>query len=108
MLAADESTVQDARSKAAAAGVPSSEPMTLQELEAVQQKMTAKLKQPNAFTSGEHFLDVARSSTQPTSDHAVPGQPALPVMMINQESHTCCLGCGVCLRLVANIEQIAG
>lgn len=66
--------MQDARSKAAAAGVPSSEPMTLQELEAVQQNMAAKLKQANSFTSGEQLLDVARSSTQQTSDQGVPGQ----------------------------------
>lgn len=42
---ADEATVQDARAKAAAAGVPSSDPMTLQELEAVQARMDAKKAQ---------------------------------------------------------------
>ncbi|KAL3148814.1 hypothetical protein ABBQ32_001697 [Trebouxia sp. C0010 RCD-2024] len=68
---ADEGTVQNARSRAAAAGVPSSEPMTLQELEAVQHKMAAKLKQPKSFTSGEQFLDVAQSSTQQSHDDAV-------------------------------------
>ena len=41
-LHTDEATVQDARAKAAAAGVPSSDPMTLQELEAVQAKMDAR------------------------------------------------------------------
>lgn len=84
LLNADEGTVQNARSRAAAAGVPSSEPMTLQELEAVQHKMAAKLKQPKSFTSGEQFLDVAQSSTQQSHDDAVTGQPALLSMMANR------------------------
>ena len=41
----DEATVQGAMAKAAAAGVPSSDPMNLQELEAVQAKMAAKKRQ---------------------------------------------------------------
>lgn len=48
--------MQDARAKAAAAGVPSSEPMTLQELEAIQAKMAAK-KQHSTTNMGEHFLN---------------------------------------------------
>ncbi len=53
---ADETVVQDARAKAAAAGVPSSEPMTLEELEAVQAKMAAKSQQ-GQFDMGQQFLN---------------------------------------------------
>ena len=55
-LCPGEAVVQDARAKAAAAGVPSSEPMTLQELEAIQAKMAAK-KQHSTTNMGEHFLN---------------------------------------------------
>lgn len=71
--------MQDARNKAAAAGVPSSEPMTLQELEAVQHKMAAKLKQAKSFTAGEQFLAAAPSSTEQPSDGAIPGQSTLSI-----------------------------
>lgn len=62
---ADAEMVQDARAKAAAAGVPSSEPMTLEELEAVQAKMAAK-KQHGVPTVPEDFL----SETAPFTDAA--------------------------------------
>ena len=65
---ADEGKVQDARSKAAAAGVPSSEPMTLQELEAVQDQMVSKLKQAEAFTAGEQFLPLAEANSHAPVD----------------------------------------
>ena len=72
---ADEAEVQDARAKAAAAGVPSSEPMTLQELEAVQARMAAKKQQgipsqPNdSLSQGSSvtdaaYRDVASSATE--------------------------------------------
>ncbi|DBA74212.1 TPA: hypothetical protein ACH3X1_011005 [Trebouxia sp. C0004] len=60
--AADEAVVQDARAKAAAAGVPSSEPMTLEELEAVQAKMAAK-KQHGVPTTPNDFLNEAAPFT---------------------------------------------
>lgn len=48
--------------------------MTLQELEAVQHKMAAKLKQAKSFSAGEQFLDAAPSPMQQPSDGAIPGQ----------------------------------
>lgn len=65
LACADEAVVQDARAKAAAAGVPSSEPMTLEELEAVQAKMAVKKQHglpsmPNDFLSeAAPFTDAA-------------------------------------------------
>ena len=76
----DEGRVQDARNKAAAAGVPSSEPMTLQELEAVQHKMAAKLKQAKSFVSGEQFLPLEPPSTQQLPDD---GQSSLHMVVTN-------------------------
>ncbi len=70
--------VQDARAKAAAAGVPSSEPMTLEELEAVQAKMAAKKRfgvptVPNDFLNeAAPFTDAAfRDVASTTSDIGV-------------------------------------
>ncbi len=78
---ADEAVVQDARAKAAAAGVPSSEPMTLEELEAVQAKMAAKRKHdvptmPNDFLSeAAPFTDAAfRDVASTTRDNDVARQ----------------------------------
>ena len=65
LACADEAVVQDARAKAAAAGVPSSEPMTLEELEAVQAKIAAK-KQHGLPTTPNDFL----SETAPFTDAA--------------------------------------
>ena len=62
---ADEAEVQDARAKAAAAGVPSSEPMTLEELEAVQARMAAK-KQQDILSQPHDFLSQGRSVTDAT------------------------------------------
>ena len=55
--------------------------MTLQELEAVQHKMAAKLKQAKSFTSAEQVLDLAPSSTQQLPDDAVSGQSALHIVL---------------------------
>ena len=57
--------------------------MTLQELEAVQLKMAAKLKQAKAFTSGEQFLGLAQPDTQQPLDSRVPG--------LHTRSLCCCL-----------------
>lgn len=78
LACADEAVVQDARAKAAAAGVPSSEPMTLEELEAVQTRMAAKKQHgvpimPNDFLSeAAPFTDAAfRDVATTTSDNDV-------------------------------------
>ena len=78
LACADENVVQDARAKAAAAGVPSSEPMTLEELEAVQARMAAKKQHgvpttPNDFLSeAAPFTDAAfRDVASTTSDNDV-------------------------------------
>lgn len=71
--ATDEGDVQAARAKAAAAGIPSSEPMTLDELEAVQARMDAKRKaSPSSkFNAGEHFLSQPSFAAQPVSSSNV-------------------------------------
>ncbi len=81
LACADEDVVQDARAKAAAAGVPSSEPMTLEELEAVQAKMAAKRKHglpttPNDFLSeAAPFTDAAfRDVASTTSENDIARQ----------------------------------
>ena len=75
---ADEAEVQDARAKAAAAGVPSSQPMTLEELEAVQARMAAKKMQgipstPNDFLNqGNSVTDAEfRDVTSPPAERDV-------------------------------------
>ena len=71
--ATDEGDVQAARAKAAAAGIPSSEPMTLDELEAVQARMDAKRQaSPSSkFNAGEHFLSQPSFAAQPVSPSGV-------------------------------------
>ena len=56
--------------------------MTLQELEAVQHKMAAKLKQVTSFTSGEQFLDLAPSPPQQLPDGTLSGQPTLHILFV--------------------------
>lgn len=67
--------MQAARAKAAAAGIPSSEPMTLSELEAVQARMDAKRRATTSskFNAGEHFLSQPSFAAQQlTASIAVP------------------------------------
>ena len=61
--------MQAARAKAAAAGIPSSEPMTLDELETVQAKMDAKRRATPSgkFNAGEHFLSQPNVAAQSSS-----------------------------------------
>ena len=55
--------------------------MSLQELEAVQHKMAAKLKQAQSFTSGEQFLDLAPSPTQQLPDGTLSGQSTCRLLL---------------------------
>ena len=61
--------MQAARARAAAAGIPSSEPMTLDELEAVQARMDAKRRATPSgkFNAGEHFLTRPNVAAQSSS-----------------------------------------
>lgn len=56
--------------------------MTLQELEAMQEKMAAKLKQAKAFTSGEQLLGLAQPDTQQRPDVRISG--------LHMDSLCCC------------------
>ena len=107
-VAPDEAGVQAARAKAAASGIPSSEPMTLSEMEAVQAKMDAK-KGPQSnnlrssrFSAGESFLFPATS--------AIPSVPSSSAQLASQ-SHQAVQAASTApteLRVTSNDLQATG